>query len=210
MAYTAFGGSNVLSPGAGMTTGTYGYGADPQMLQQNLAQQQMGQQAKEFGQTLDWQKQKWGTILPMLQGLQGSLSRGPTSANIPTPQITAGPTYSNQQMQQQKNLIGSQAQGDIGTQQRQIAQSTAGRGFGSNSPLQQALSTEAAGMGRAGERQAQTQAGLTMAQQNAQQKLASQQAAAQAQLGAAQIGVEAQRPWWQLQSSLIGALAGMA
>jgi hypothetical protein len=191
-----------------MTNLQTGYGADPQMLQQNLAQQQMGQQAKEFGQTLDWQKQKWGTILPMLQG---ALSRGPTpGANIPTPQITAGPTYSNQQMQQQKNLIGSQAQGDIGTQQRQIAQSTAGRGFGSNSPLQQALSTEAAGMGRAGERQAQTQAGLTMAQQNASQRLASQQAAAQAQLGAAQIGVEAQRPWWQLQSSLIGALAGLA
>ena len=202
---------STLFPGGqagGMTNLQTGYGADPQMLQQNLAQQQMGQQAKEFGQTLDWQKQKWGTILPMLQG---AMSRGPMpGANIPTPQITAGPTYSNQQMQQQKNLIGSQAQGDIGTQQRQIAQSTAGRGFGSNSPLQQALSTEAAGMGRAGERQAQTQAGLTMAQQNAQQKLASQQAAAQAQLGAAQIGVEAQRPWWQLQSSLIGALAGLA
>jgi len=188
---------STLFPGGqagGMTNLQTGYGADPQMLQQNLAQQQMGQQAKEFGQTLE-----------------GALSRGPTpGANIPTPQITAGPTYSNQQMQQQKNLIGSQAQGDIGTQQRQIAQSTAGRGFGSNSPLQQALSTEAAGMGRAGERQAQTQAGLTMAQQNASQRLASQQAAAQAQLGAAQIGVEAQRPWWQLQSSLIGALAGLA
>jgi len=202
---------STLFPGGqagGMTNLQTGYGADPQMLQQNLAQQQMGQQAKEFGQTLDWQKQKWGTILPMLQGALGR--GGIPSANIPVPQITAGPTYSNQQMQQQKNLIGSQAQGDIGTQQRQIAQSTAGRGFGSNSPLQQALSTEAAGMGRAGERQAQTQAGLTMAQQNAQQKLASQQAAAQAQLGAAQIGVADQRPWWQLQSSLIGALAGLA
>jgi hypothetical protein len=182
-----------------------GFNYDPGILQNQLAQQQMGQQAKQFGQTLDWQKQKWGQVFPLLSG---ALSRGPTpGANIPVPGITAGPTYSNQQMQQQKNLIGSQAQGDIGTQQKQIAQSTAGRGFGSNSPLQQALSTEAQGMGRAGMRQAQTQAGLTMAQQNAQQKLASQQAAAQAQLGAAQIGVEAQRPWWNLQSSLIGALS---
>jgi len=207
MAYTA----SFLGSGSGMgAPNVYGYGADPSMISQNLAQQQMGLEKQLAGQQLDWQKQKWGQIFPLLSGGLNAMRQGMPGANIPVPQITAGPTYSDQQIQQQKNLIGSQAQGDIGTQQKQIAQSTAGRGFGANSPLQQALSTEAAGMGRAGERQAQTQAGLTMAQQNAQQKLASQQAAAQAQLGAAQIGVEAQRPWWQLQSSLIGALAGMA
>jgi hypothetical protein len=199
-----------IQPGSGLGGNLYGYGADPTMVQQGLSREQMGLEKQLAGNQLDWQKQKFNTILPLLTGGLNAARGGIPGANIPTPQITAGPVYNPQQMQAQKNLIGSQAQGDIGTQQKQIAQSSAGRGFGSNSPLQQALSTEAAGMGRAGERQAQTQAGLTMAAQNAQQRLASQQAAAQAQLGAAQIGVEAQRPWWQLQSSLIGALAGLA
>ena len=183
-------------------------GADPRIsgaqFQRGLAQQ------KELALApLDWAKQRFNTILPMLQGAIGGMGGAP-GANVPVPQITAGPVFSDQQIQQQVNQARGATDAGTATQQRNVAQNLAGRGFGSNSPLQQALQTNLGAMGRQTGAEQETNIRLGAAQQNAQQKLASQQAAAQAQLGAAQIGVEAQRPWWQYRTSLLGALAGLA
>lgn len=94
----------------------------------------------------------------------------------PYPDITIGPIWNDQQIQGRVNA--SRAQNDLGTagKARSLAESTAGRGFGNNSPLYQELVGNLYANNLAANTSAENDLRWNAAQGNAQQVLASQQA----------------------------------
>jgi hypothetical protein len=122
-----------------------------------------------FNQVYPWLQGQFGQLSQSLQGGGGSFA--PVNGG---PQINTGPVWTPNQIQQQIN--GQTAQNDAATagQVRQTNQQTAGRGFGANSPLAQALGVMAQGQNQATNANMAQQTRWNAAQGNAQQQLAGQ------------------------------------
>ncbi len=125
------------------------------------------------------------------------------------PQITAGPVWGPQQVQEQVNAARSGIDARTGTQMRQARQSTAGRGFGSNSPLLAALEAGIQGRGMAQGSDAERGIRWDSAQGNAAQMLKGQ-TAQEAQFAARrQEEIERQRNQLSTMNALIQAMSGL-
>lgn len=136
----------------------------------------------------------------------GQVSRG-------SQPINTNPIWNPQQIQEQVNQSSANNWQQAGGQERQLAGTLGGRGFGSNSPLYQALSTNLGAQTRNTNTQAENSLRWTAAQGNAQQVLAAQQAEAQRQQGLAGLatglyGTDVGAAMGQ-QNALLQALTGM-
>lgn len=156
----------------------------------DVAAEQEAQTAAAPGMYAAAAKQgRFNSVLPMFQGAlnaggfgAGGWGSGGQAGNTSpgqvgqAPQISAAPIWSQEQIQQQINGQTAQNDAKTGGQIRDINQSAAGRGFGSNGPLSQALGVMAQGQNTATNTQNAQQTQWNAAQGNAQQVLAGQQA----------------------------------
>ena len=127
------------------------------------------------------QQQRFSTVMPYLSNAlgQASSSSGNLSGTAQTtgePRISARPVYTNQQIQQQVNQQTASNDQSTATQQKQVNNQMGGRGFGSNSPLAQALGMGLQNQNLATNTQNAASTRLNSAQANATQQLAGQQA----------------------------------
>lgn len=158
-------------------------------------------------------QQRFNTIWPWLQGQLGGMSKGgPATAGGASgqgPDITAGPVWNEQQMQQQVNAGKARTDQQTQTAQREASAGAAGRGFGGSSPLVQALQGQLAGQGMAAKSAGEQQTRWNAAQGNAQQTLGSQQARESQFASRQQEDIARRRPFFDLQTALIGTLGGL-
>lgn len=219
-------GGNINYTGTGGGNGQLNW--TPQAADEAFQAQQAGQQrtanqqlantaaaAQEYPATLA--QQRFNQVYPWVQGQFGNLTGngglfGQNNAGSvgQGPAINTGPVWSPSQIQQQVNNQTAQNDAATGGQLKQINQSTAGRGFGSNSPLAQALGVAAQGQNRATNTQNAQQTQWNAAQGNAQQQLAGQglqeqQYESQQQQATARGGIIAGS-----YNALLASLAGMA
>lgn len=197
--------------------------------QDNPYQQQWqwgGQQANELGKQnadtarlgvtygQDLRQNRFNQVFPWLQGQLGSLTSGGGLATAggqspPSPEITVGGVWNPQQVQQQVNSARATSDQTTANRVRSIGQDTASRGFGSSSPLLQALQGQAyaanLGTNTANEREIRNNA----AQQNSQQLLSTQSARENQFANRQKESIERTKPYWQTMNSLIGALGGL-
>lgn len=141
---------------------------------------------------------------------QGGFGQSPGAANFGgQPKISANPVYSPQQIQQAINT--TRAGNDQGTQSqiRNMQNDLAGRGFGANSPLAQALGMGMQSANLSANTQAQTQLGLGAAQANAQQVLAGQTAQEQQYAARQTEAIQRAQIEQQYLSSALAALGGL-
>ena len=121
------------------------------------------------------------------------------------PQISAGPVWTPEQVQGQVNASQASIDRSTGTQQRQAAQSAAGRGFTGRSPLLAALQSQIGQQGMAQRTESARQIPWEAAQGNAKQLLASQTAAEQQYANRQSEAIERGKQ----MNYLIQALAGL-
>jgi len=155
------------------------------------------------------QMERFRTILPYLTSQFGNLQSMVGGQSGPGPQITAGPIWGDQQIQEQVNA--ARATGDQATANRisEMQQGVAGRGFGANSPLAQAIAAQYQGQGLAANVAGERETRMSMAERNAQQLLRGQQAAEQQYASRMQEDIERRRNLAGSYNALLGALAGL-
>jgi hypothetical protein len=190
--------------------------AQAQYQQGLLGQEQMAQTAIEPAMlAANLQQSRFNSVFPYLEQQTNALSgqfgtTGSGTANTAgQPTISAAPVYNQQQIQQQVNATRAQNDQSMNTQNRTQQQQTAGMGYGSNSPLLQALQGQnyAANLGT--NTQAEQQLRTTAAQQNAQQVLAGQ-TEQENQFAARQSeAIQRQKNLYGVYGSLLGSLGGL-
>ena len=87
-------------------------------------------------------QERFNSVFPWLQNFAGSLGSNLATAggsSGKSPEITVGGVWNPQQIQQQVNATRAQNDQGMRSQNAQAAGQTAGMGFGSHSPLLQAL-----------------------------------------------------------------------
>lgn len=158
------------------------------------------------------QMSRFNTVLPMLSSQFGNLQSMMATAggqSGPSPEITVGGVLNPQQVQQQVNA--SRAANDQATQGRIMGmqQNMAGRGFGTNSPLAQALSTGMQNQNLATNTANERETRLNAAQMNAGQVLKSQQAREQSFSNRQNESIERTKPYFSSYNALLASLAGL-
>jgi hypothetical protein len=141
--------------------------------------------------------QRFNALLPILTGQFGRIGQ-----SAPNPNITVGGVYNPQQLQQQVNTMRGQNDQQMATQNRTAQQSLGGRGFGSNSPLLQAIYGQNAASNLGANTQGEQSLRSNVAQMNAKQLLDSQTNLAQQQ-------TERQRNAATMFGSMMSAIGGM-
>ena len=159
------------------------------------------------------QMSRFNQLLPILTGELGKLgTNGAATAggtNTAPPPISTGPTLNPQQIQQQVNTSRAANDQSTATGIQNSNSSLAGRGFGSNSPLQMALNQGAQNSNMATNTANETATRLNAAQQNAAQTLNSQQALSNQWATGNQLDIQRRAPVFAQQNALIAALGGM-
>ena len=154
--------------------------------------------------------ERFSAIYPLLTGLLGNVNSQVGGQSPPSPEITVGPVWSNQAVQQRVNAQNAANQQAGATQERLQRRQAAGRGLASSSPLLAALGQQTQqgvlSANTAGERELRTQA----RQDNASQVLRSQQAREQQFASRQQEDIERRRTLSGTTNALIAALAGLA
>jgi len=224
-----FGGSGGQTYGGASGGTLYGslVGANPsgqdvwgaQQARQNLATQEAGstQRAQIAAQAqmlpAQLQQQRFGQLFPLLSGMAGGIG-GQNPYTIggqmpPAPNISANGVYSPEQVQQQVNTQRAANDQSTATQQRNMQQGLAGRGYGANSPLAQSLGASMQGQNLATNTANETQTRLGAQQANVQQQFAGQQAQQQQYAQNQQLAIQRAQPFFQRQNVLLQALSGM-
>jgi hypothetical protein len=151
---------------------------------------------------------RFSTLLPLLQG--GLAQGGDGGQSTAGPGITAGPIWSGQQIKEQGNAAQGRNNASTQSQQKGMQQSFAGRGFGSNSPLLQALNT-GLDMNRMKQNAEDVrEINWGSAQGNAQHLLASQQAQEDQHANRMMEDIERRKINSNYRVGLLGMLAGLA
>ncbi len=114
-----------------------------------------------------------------------------------------------QQMQQAQNANASQISQGAQTQNQTTANSLAGRGFGSNSPLAMSLQSANDSAARGQIASSNTQLGLQGAQANATQLTNSQNALSNQWATGNQLDINRRTPYVQQRTALLQSLAGL-
>lgn len=158
------------------------------------------------------QKQnRFQTLFPLLKNQMFNAGKMATAGGQSgaSPEISVGGVLNPQQIQQQVNSMRAGNDQTGATQMAKQTADTSGRGFGSNSPLLQALhgqtqaNTLAQNVG--GERDIR----LGAAQKNAGQLLNTQQAREQQFASRQNEDLERRKPYFSLQNTLLSSLAGL-
>jgi hypothetical protein len=158
------------------------------------------------------QMSRFNQLLPLLTGQLGRLNNGFATAggtNSAAPPISTGPTLNPQQIQQQVNTSRAANDQAVAGQMAQSNSSLAGRGFGSNSPLQMALNQGMQNNALATNTANETATRLNAAQQNAAQQLNTQQALSNQWATGNQLDIQRRAPVFAQQNALIAALGGL-
>lgn len=164
---------------------------------------------------IDFAKEKFNTVMPLIQGLLGGggggggSSPGALGAFGAVPQVSAGGIYSSKDMQNQVNAQQAKNAQQETAQNRQASAETAGQGFGTRSPLLAALQQGFAMNRQAQDATASREIPLQYQQANADNiqkgQMANQQAALQGQANQV-AAANSQRTY---TTGLLGALAGL-
>jgi hypothetical protein len=183
------------------------------------AQQKVAQtQAEASKYPAQLQQERFGQIFPLISGAYNQLSSelaggGTASAGgAPTagqPQITVQaalpPEVLQQQINAQRAAIDAQTAGKI----RETQAGLAGRGYGSGSPLGQALGVMASGQGMAAKAATEQQTRQQAAQDAATRLLAQQQAVEQQYATRQSEALQRAQIVAQRQNAIIAALTGL-
>jgi hypothetical protein len=148
-------------------------------------------------------------IFGALTGQLGNMANA-GGQNTPAPTISTGGVLNPQQIQQQVNTGRAATDAATGSRIATSNASLAGRGFGANSPLAQALGQGYQNQGLAANTAQETQTRLGAAEMNAKQRLAGQSALSNQWYQGNQTDIERRKPYFQTQNALIAALGGMA
>jgi hypothetical protein len=191
----------------------YSWDADPDMMMQESLNRKPG---SSFSQQLatarlphELAQQRFNTVLPYLTNALGNFSSTVGGQSPPSPEITVGPVWNSQQIQQQANAM--RARNDQATQSRiqGTQQNMAARGFGNRSPLLAALGAQYQNQNlaanSAGERDLRWNAAQGNAQNVQQTQVARSNQFAQRQ----QEDIERRRQALGSQSAMLSALAGL-
>lgn len=154
-------------------------------------------------------REKFNSIFPLVSGAIGGMGGGAGVGGGSVAQRGPGVVYSQGMIDQGVNAMKAGNQQAAATQQRANTAANAAGGFGSNSPLLQALNNQA----QMGAMQANTSGErdlrLGAAGANAKQGLGAAQASNQARIGFEQNAIDARRTDVNARTSLLQALAGM-
>lgn len=185
------------------------YIVKPQLASQEKVAQ-IGADASKFPAQM--QQDRFNQVFPWLQGQLGSLQSQMATAggqSPKSPEITVGGVYNPQQIQQQVNATRAQGDQAMNSTIRQNTQQNAGKGFGSNSPLLQALNGQARASNLGTNTMAEQQFRNQAAQANAGHVLQTQQAREGQFASRQNEDIERRKPYWSTMNSLIGALGGL-
>lgn len=172
----------------------------------------IGARASTAGVRAD--QDRFNTVFPWLQGQLGQLGSAmfnPVGGQSPpSPDITVGPIWDGSQVQQQVNA--ARAGGDQATQSRiaTMQKQTAGKGFGANSPLAQALGAGMMNQNLATNMDAERGIRWDAAEGNAGHVLKTQQAREQQFASRQEEDIARRRTQMQGYSALVAALSGLA
>lgn len=139
-------------------------------------------------------------------GFGGGGQVGPAGGS---PEISVGPIWTPQQIQQQVNQQRARNDVGTGTELKRISQDVAGRGFATGSPLQQALNQQTQMSNLIANTQAGTQIPWQAAQGNAAQVLATQQARESQFAARQQEAIERARVQSQYATGIASSLSGL-
>ena len=182
------------------------YGAD-----QGTEQARIGAEASKFPHIL--KQQRFDTLWPWLQGqfgnLQNELARAGGQSGA-SPEITVGGVWNPQQVNQQVNATRAQNDMAAQSQMKQQAQKVGGMGFGSNSPLLQALQGQTQAANLATNTQAEQQFRNQAAQLNAEHLFNTQQGRENQFASRQREDIERRKPIWSGYNTLLGSLVGLA
>lgn len=156
------------------------------------------------------QQARFNQLFPWLQQQMGSLDPNAIGgATRPPPPIRVGGVFNPQQIQQQVNQSNANIAQQAATNVQDMRASLGGRGGGANSPLAMALAGQAQA-GALGQRfGAATDIRNKAAELNAGQLLNTQQARSNQWAQREQLDIERLKPYYQLRSSLLGAISGL-
>lgn len=193
---------------------TYNYGMlDPDVGAQIAGQQKVAEISTQPALQANQMKQdRFNSVFPWLQGQMGSFgsqmaTAGGDSGQSPT--IKVGGVWNPQQIQQQVNDTRAQNDRTTATKNAADASSLSGRGFGSNSPLLQALYGQNAAANLGTNTQAENQLRTQTAQQNAEHLLGTQTAKENQFASRQREDIERKKPIFSTYNSLIAALGGL-
>lgn len=186
---------------------------DPDVQDQIAAQRYAAQLGIQPAMTSEANKMsRFNSIFPLLTGQFSRINSQMATAggqSGKSPEITVGGVLNPQQIQQQVNAMRAGNDQTGASQMAQQGRDTAGRGFGSRSPLLAALrgqtqaNTLAENVG--GEREIR----LGAAQQNAGHLLGTQQAREGQFASRQREDIERRKPYFSLQNTLLQSLAGL-
>lgn len=163
------------------------------------------------GMPIAFAREKFNSIFPLVSGAIGGMGGGASAGGGGggQAQMAPGSVYTPGMIDQSVNSMKAGNAQQSATMQRKNASDNAAGGFGSNSPLLQAMNNQA----QMGAMQANTSGErdlrLGAATANAKQGLGAAQANNQARIGFEQNAIDARRTDVNARTSLLQALAGM-
>lgn len=161
---------------------------------------------------IDWDKQKFNQIWPWLQGQYDALgssaySVGGQSGQGPT--INANPIWNPNQINQQVNNARAINDQTMASRTRQSQESLAGRGFGANSPLAQAMAAQFGMQNLVANTDADRNIRWNAVEGNANQVLTGQQAREQQFASRQAEDIERRKTYASQQNALLGSLGAL-
>lgn len=180
-----------------------------------IQEAQIGANASMYPATL--QQQRFNRVFPFVQSQLGRVgdlafsgaADGGAAGGI-GPNIKVGGVWNPQQIAQQVNATRAQNDQAMQSHMATNAQNLSGRGFGSNSPLLQALQGQAYGQNLATNTQAEQTLRTQAAQQNAEHLLNTQTARANEYAQRQQERLTGRGQTLNTYSALLNALSGLA
>ena len=152
-------------------------------------------------------QQRFNTVNPWLQAMYNEPFDVGQSGSGPS--IDASPIWGEQQIQGRVNLMRGTNDAATAGRTRNMRQDLAGRGFGSNSPLAQALGVQMQGQNLATNTQGENDLRWTAAEGNKAHVLKAQTAQEQQYANRMQEDIERRRMASQRQNAIIAAMAGI-
>lgn len=173
----------------------------------SLQQAQIGADASKFPAMM--QQNRFNKVFPWLTGQAGAIGNNAGDFGNGGPQIHTGGILNPQQIQQQVNAARAGNDQTTESQQQTQRQQLGGRGFGSNSPLLQALYGQSNASNLATNTANERDIRLGAAQKNASQLLATQGKAADVYGQRQAEKLQARGQDKQSYSALLAALSGI-
>lgn len=155
------------------------------------------------------QQNRFDRVLPWLQSQYNTGFDRVGGTNLPVRDTNVNQIYTPNWVNQTVNAAKATNEREAASTTRQAQQSAAGRGFGSNSPLLQALGVQAQMGAMQANSDAERDIRLTAGEKNRQQKFQNQQAHVTRDLALNDADIRRRQAMLQGQSSLLAALAGL-